>query len=1051
MAADDRSALLARLARDVNCLRDPDRFKRRAGLDALVRALFEPSTSAATRVAVVTQDVARELLELLSDPVEMVRETALTLARRVLTTDGDAAAGPLLLLLMPALVARVGRMPFGEDAEELRLQWSQLLNALLASPPVGRALQSGAAFANIAEVLRTLSGDAFHAVKVEAALGVGFLCAAVPAHVHLVLGGLAGACVANLGHQRAPVRVAAVGALQVLLPLGGESLPTVLHDVVLVALKQHARFDRTASVRRATCAAVSHWLGGALPHHALSSRGAEAQLLVLLCSFAADETHEVAAAAVEAIQAAAAASVVALGAAARGGPSAAGLSRDLAAAAAAAAPDASIHGYDASVTLSEQTAEMHAGTSVPKPVGSVVHHLRDGDDPGGALPPPLLPSPFKSRPSAAARALARRLLPSALALVLAELSDWTVRTRLGAAGSLRTLLVLVEGACVGSLDALISALCTGSRDDDADVRRMLGDAGRLVGALAPPAAQLGVLLPQLRGEVAPLAHGAHYSAALAVLAATLSTMSRDSLAPHLPLLADTLALPALAEDDPPTLRQQLALALAYAVHTGVPQGCFRPLGATPSVRESRDEALPQVALDSFLLALLHLQMGASDDDPVATAGKDTTHTLSRVLRYTSAGAMYGSAISRLLPRILSAGGGAGSWIRPSPARRTFEALLRCHRMALAGVEPGDAQVNVDAVLEAFSASLAPSREPELRVTQLALLDSFIAGPEEGAVWDGVANKTGNDSSRGAPHLLSATQATIAAPAGAAAATARAAALTLSDREASQVAAHSGGTHAVRRVLEAEEHAGHAHASSGSGAAMHSVCHAAVDAALGEASEALVRSCVLPNLVWRVGLVASTVRKIATAALLGALARGLVPRHAAGALVSTLLPALTGCLSDDDATTRHLSSRAIAALLRSLGPGGLSFDGSRLLYPELLKRLDDSNDSVRIAGTAALRELPACTLSRDLVGTASEYTVDILLVHLDDADPSVQGAVYDATLPWAALNVQYALTKARDARSRVRHPAYVDRLIGHLEALSSMTTHDHLAMAETETA
>jgi hypothetical protein len=35
-----RAGLLASLARDINCLRDQDRFKRRAGLDALQRELF---------------------------------------------------------------------------------------------------------------------------------------------------------------------------------------------------------------------------------------------------------------------------------------------------------------------------------------------------------------------------------------------------------------------------------------------------------------------------------------------------------------------------------------------------------------------------------------------------------------------------------------------------------------------------------------------------------------------------------------------------------------------------------------------------------------------------------------------------------------------------------------------------------------------------------------------------------------------------------------------------------------------------------------------------
>jgi hypothetical protein len=39
--ADEKAAFVQRLARDINCLTDPDRFKRKRALDTLSRELFE--------------------------------------------------------------------------------------------------------------------------------------------------------------------------------------------------------------------------------------------------------------------------------------------------------------------------------------------------------------------------------------------------------------------------------------------------------------------------------------------------------------------------------------------------------------------------------------------------------------------------------------------------------------------------------------------------------------------------------------------------------------------------------------------------------------------------------------------------------------------------------------------------------------------------------------------------------------------------------------------------------------------------------------------------
>lgn len=60
-----------------------------------------------------------------------------------------------------------------------------------------------------------------------------------------------------------------------------------------------------------------------------------------------------------------------------------------------------------------------------------------------------------------------------------------------------------------------------------------------------------------------------------------------------------------------------------------------------------------------------------------------------------------------------------------------------------------------------------------------------------------------------------------------------------------------------------------------------------------------------------------------------------------------------------------------------------------LYAEILKRLDDSNDTVRKAACQTFSTFLRAAPKEHFKGTIIDYTLDCLFVHLDDADPSIQ--------------------------------------------------------------
>ena len=104
--------------------------------------------------------------------------------------------------------------------------------------------------------------------------------------------------------------------------------------------------------------------------------------------------------------------------------------------------------------------------------------------------------------------------------------------------------------------------------------------------------------------------------------------------------------------------------------------------------------------------------------------------------------------------------------------------------------------------------------------------------------------------------------------------------------------------------------------------------------------------------------------------------------------------LRSTLEDDNMSTRLVTCRVMTRILSTVGA---SLDEHRLhnMYPELLKRLDDSNDDVRIAVTDTWLAYLACFQDDYQVALYRAHLEAMykgLLIHLDDPDTRIQDAV-----------------------------------------------------------
>ena len=198
------------------------------------------------------------------------------------------------------------------------------------------------------------------------------------------------------------------------------------------------------------------------------------------------------------------------------------------------------------------------------------------------------------------------------------------------------------------------------------------------------------------------------------------------------------------------------------------------------------------------------------------------------------------------------------------------------------------------------------------------------------------------------------------------------------------------------------------------------------------AENIIKNIFIVNLVWRVGRVEATVRKVALAATYGILKAGAVTPDVMTRTASELVPLLVSNLDDSDVSTRQISCLCIGILFERLR-GAFGEDSISNMYPVLLKRLDDSNDHVRINVCNALEHFCQCAPRTAYTSTCIDYTLDQLFIHLDDVNPAIQDAVYKVIIMYGThLDKMRVLKKAESNIPTMRSPYLCHKIQNELQ-------------------
>ena len=198
-------------------------------------------------------------------------------------------------------------------------------------------------------------------------------------------------------------------------------------------------------------------------------------------------------------------------------------------------------------------------------------------------------------------------------------------------------------------------------------------------------------------------------------------------------------------------------------------------------------------------------------------------------------------------------------------------------------------------------------------------------------------------------------------------------------------------------------------------------------AISDGAEVVIKDIILPNLVWRVGRVEATIRKVALAACYGMLKAGSVKHEVLYKVAATLVPRICSNLDDQESTPRQISCLCLTVLFDRL-KGAFGDQALREIYPKLIARLDDSSDAVRLSICSTLNQFLQCSpIKEHYRGTMIDYILDQLFIHLDDPDLNIQNAVLSVIVTAGDIDKDRVLKKAESNRLSHRSPVMCERV------------------------
>ena len=831
----------------------------------------------------------------------------------------------------------------------------------------------------------------------------------------------------NLKHQHSQVRIQALQAFGSVLKAnsGAESLSSGSVDAL--PLLSTLLYDRTPKVREVFLGELGGWLMGLpklLPMF-------QARLLALLINLTADEVPAIASRAVQTINEV------------------------------AAAVHKRKHEQE---NMNTEQAQKNSGDAAPVSTNVAMEDVAASTGSSNSGGSPWLSSPlclpFSSRPPASARVFVAGHMGELLPGILGELSDWTHTKRLRASGALKSLLVLLEDAVLPSLLPVLQALTKSVRDEDSAVHALLAECAQVLGCFLRDAT---TWMEYTLSELQRNADNNYRTSLLVVL---------YNLVKGMPIMMQTSSSGGNGGSTPATV------------------------SAADAAAQAANDAKIAHVFPHLLNTLSHADLCCSDDLAIRLQlHRILSCVLSRIPKSCGGNRAFADKIFHMIVQLDTKSGTAATGTAASSASgattsneeekhvlTALELLARCEQ------QYGDLKVDLSVAAAASSSSassssaVAAASSPAASTAASAALlqavycrhfagelvvllgSELLAAPEQAPQtlplsWGQPSSSgTGAGPTKDAPqvHFVAMTffqlldrAAGISTLGATATTTTTADAASSSSAAASSSSSSSASSPAISLL---ESHLPtlmpvlvHSARASNDSAMRSLVLNFLYKLSLLHGGSILrgsdphmlavvVADILVPNCVWKSGRVAASLRLHALTVLHALFAQGLITPSLGLQLGPKVLPILQSNLDDDDAKLRMLVLLLLQQLLTLLPAHSVRLEDDALteLHRDLLKRLDDSHDPIRLQVVSAFsllfhRVFPAAE-DYDKTDSYFRYILSCFFIYLDDANPEIIDACFAFLQSAIPYNRKVFIQETETAKKKQTTGRYCDQLM-----------------------
>lgn len=203
---------------------------------------------------------------------------------------------------------------------------------------------------------------------------------------------------------------------------------------------------------------------------------------------------------------------------------------------------------------------------------------------------------------------------------------------------------------------------------------------------------------------------------------------------------------------------------------------------------------------------------------------------------------------------------------------------------------------------------------------------------------------------------------------------------------------------------------------------------------------VVCDMIAPNLVWTAGRTAGAIRTVAMSSLWALVRSGAIGSEmGADLLTEPLLPLLSSLLDDDARSTREIAAKTLTRFfdmcLTRLSPDKVLHK----IYMDLLKRMDDASDEIRMTVIMTWSAFFKCFSSSYDIQLNRAHLEEIymgLLVHMDDPITDIQISVQNVLKEGGKIAPNLLIREIEKVKHKHRTDHYCNELIMHLQKTSN---------------